>query len=347
MATYKVIQDIEAEDKFVGPLTLKQFIFAMGGMFCGYLSFFAASRGLYPLLIVFLPPTLLGVFLAIPWSKDQPTELWVLAKLRFHFKSKKRIWDQSGMQDLVTITAPKAVDRHLTKDFTQDEVKSRLKALAETIDSRGWAVKNAGLPEGVHGYRATSDRLISAASLPQVVPDVDSTGLPDILDEEKGAISANLNHLIDEKDQQHRAEIIDKMDRIRHGEPLEGASSATKKAGIAPQDASLPPLKEHQPSLDDQLLSKQLMAKKTAIKEAEARMHRVQSEQAKASTPELQTTPQENTGKTNDLEKAQAAMTTSVSTDIIEAAQNNDLDVATIGRQFKKNDSNEVVISLH
>ena len=28
MATYKVIQDIEAEDKLIGPLTLRQFIYA-------------------------------------------------------------------------------------------------------------------------------------------------------------------------------------------------------------------------------------------------------------------------------------------------------------------------------
>ena len=40
MAVYKVIQDIEAEDKLLGPLTLKQFIFAViaaGFVFAAYL----------------------------------------------------------------------------------------------------------------------------------------------------------------------------------------------------------------------------------------------------------------------------------------------------------------------
>ena len=32
MATYKVIQDIEAEDKFAGPFTLKQLVFGMCGI---------------------------------------------------------------------------------------------------------------------------------------------------------------------------------------------------------------------------------------------------------------------------------------------------------------------------
>ena len=41
MATYKVIQDIEAEDKLVGPLTLKQFIYAGISALCLYICFIA------------------------------------------------------------------------------------------------------------------------------------------------------------------------------------------------------------------------------------------------------------------------------------------------------------------
>ncbi len=48
MATYKVIQDIEAEDKFVGPLTLKQFIFACITVVLGYLSFLLLTKNLQP-----------------------------------------------------------------------------------------------------------------------------------------------------------------------------------------------------------------------------------------------------------------------------------------------------------
>ncbi len=44
MATYKVIQDIEAEDKFLGPLTLKQFIFGAAAVFFGYLSLFCRDQ---------------------------------------------------------------------------------------------------------------------------------------------------------------------------------------------------------------------------------------------------------------------------------------------------------------
>jgi hypothetical protein len=39
MATYKVLQDIEAEDKLLGPLTLKQFIFAAVAIAIGFVEF--------------------------------------------------------------------------------------------------------------------------------------------------------------------------------------------------------------------------------------------------------------------------------------------------------------------
>jgi hypothetical protein len=46
MATYKVIQDIEAEDKLVGPLSLKQFIFALIAIFLGLPEYgFYSSQG--------------------------------------------------------------------------------------------------------------------------------------------------------------------------------------------------------------------------------------------------------------------------------------------------------------
>src|SRR6266567_710266 len=110
MSTYKVIQDIEAEDKLVGPLTLRQFIYAGIAALSGYLGFLFASKGAAFMLAVFVPVTLICGFFAFPWGRDQPTEIWALAKIRFALKPRKRIWDQSGTRDLVTITVPKVVE---------------------------------------------------------------------------------------------------------------------------------------------------------------------------------------------------------------------------------------------
>ena len=171
MAIYKVLQDIEAEDKFVGPLTLKQFIFMAIAFVSGYLAFFAATRHIYFLLGPLLPLMLVSGFLGFPFKRDQPTEIWLLAKIRFWFKPRIRIWDQSGENDLVTITAPKKIEHFLTNNLTQVEVKSRLKALAETIDSRGWAAKDANVnlysPTAVTYAAPNSDRLVGSSTLPQ------------------------------------------------------------------------------------------------------------------------------------------------------------------------------------
>src|ERR1700761_2447452 len=135
MATYKVIQDVEAEDKLVGPLTLRQFIYAGISVLSVYLGFLSATKGAAFMLVVFVPITAICGFFAFPWGQDQPTEVWALARIRFMIKPRRRIWDQSGAKEPVSVTAPPVVIHRFTNGLSQDEVRSRLTALADTIDS--------------------------------------------------------------------------------------------------------------------------------------------------------------------------------------------------------------------
>ena len=57
MAQYKVIQDIEAEDKLLGPLTLRQFIYAAITVVLGFIAYKFAAISPY-LIILFLPEML-------------------------------------------------------------------------------------------------------------------------------------------------------------------------------------------------------------------------------------------------------------------------------------------------
>jgi hypothetical protein len=213
MATYKLIQDIEAEDKILGPLTLRQFIFGMIAAFLFYLCFVMIAKGVPFLLILFLPPALFFGFFALPLGRDQSTEVWALAKLRYYFKPRKRIWNQSGVKELVTITAPKKVERVLTNNLSQGEVQSRLKALANTIDSRGWAVKNVD----INAYAApalmpvSSDRLIDVDSVPQQVPDAVVTASDDILDERNSPIAQQFDTMIQQSNQAHREQLVGQL----------------------------------------------------------------------------------------------------------------------------------------
>ena len=214
MATYKVIQDIEAEDHILGPLSLRQFIYGLVAAFCFYMSFIGIAKHFWPLTAMFLPVGLFAGFFAFPFGKDQPTEVWALAKIRFMFKPRRRIWDQSGVKQLVSITAPKRVEKTYTNGLSQIEVKSRLSALANTIDSRGWAVKNVNVNlYGQPSVLATmaSDRLIDPSSIPQQVPDFDVQATDDMLDEQSNPVAQQFNQMMTAAAEEHRQQIVNQL----------------------------------------------------------------------------------------------------------------------------------------
>jgi len=211
MATYKVIQDIEAEDKLVGPLTLRQFIYAAIAAICGYISFLGISKGASIILVVFLPIMAISGFFAFPWKGDQPTEIWALARLRFAIKPRRRIWDQTGIKDYVTITVPKKIEVHYTNGLNQDEVTNRLHTLADVIDSRGWATRNAQYDALAAQQQMSSDRLVDGSTLPQTVGTPDSiTASEDMLDEQS-AMAQNIDSQLDKSTSDHRKRVIQQM----------------------------------------------------------------------------------------------------------------------------------------
>jgi hypothetical protein len=100
-------------------------------------------------------------------------------------------------------------------------VHSRLKALTDTIDSRGWAVKNVNL----NAYTvpvyvpAVSDRLLDPSSLPQVVPDSDIVAADDMMDERSNPIAQQFQSMIDQSAQTHRQDIVQRMNDTSAGRP--------------------------------------------------------------------------------------------------------------------------------
>ncbi len=212
MSTYKVIQDIEAEDHILGPFSLRQFVYLLISLFFIYLNFLAITKNVFFLLVLFLPPAAFFGFLAFPFIKDQPTEVWALAKIRFLVKPRKKLWDQSSTKNLVTITVPKKIEVALTDGLNQSEVKNRLKALSETIDTRGWAIKN--INEKNYSINQTNDRLITSSDLTINVPDYQPEPKDDILDFNSSPIASHMETLINQSTQDHRKKITDMMNSV-------------------------------------------------------------------------------------------------------------------------------------
>ena len=140
MATYKVPQDVEADDKLLGPFTFRQFIYLIIVAMAIAIAW-GLSRLFVGLAIIPLPIILFFGALALPLRKDQPMEIYLAAIVSFYLKPRQRLWDPDGVDSLIEITAPKTVDIQRTKDLSQSEAEQRLSYLANIVDSQGWAIR--------------------------------------------------------------------------------------------------------------------------------------------------------------------------------------------------------------
>ena len=255
MAVYKIPQDVEADDKFVGPLSFKQFIFVGIAVVAAYLSFISLTKGFWPAVIFLFPFMLVGGFLGFPWGRDQPTEIWLAARIRFFIKPRVRIWNQSGAKELVTITAPKKIEKSYTDGLSNNEVNSRLSGLATLLDSRGWAVKNmttGTYTSPVLGQNNDGDRLLDVGTMPQQV--TDNIAAADVLDESNNTTALNFDHLIKNSEDKHRQDLMQKMQSVRD-QPVMQPQTAAPQADFwylqnqaGQQQATAQPAQQAQPA---------------------------------------------------------------------------------------------------
>lgn len=142
MAQYKVPQDVEADDKLLGPFSFRQFVYLLiaGGLIALAVGLFQ----IFPLLaIIPLPPVLLFAALALPLKKDQPMETYLAALVSYYLKPHTRLWTPGQKESTIKITAPKIVEESRTRDITGEEATHRLSFLADIVDTGGYAIKGA------------------------------------------------------------------------------------------------------------------------------------------------------------------------------------------------------------
>lgn len=372
MATYKVIQDVEAEDKLLGPLTLRQVIYAFITAGLIWLCVVLVANSAAFLLVILVPPILMLGFLAIPWHSDQPTEVWALAKIRFLLKPRKRIWDQTGAKELVTITAPKVVQRIYSNNLSQAEVRSRLHALANTVDTRGWAVKNMNVNMNDN---TSSDRLTQGSVVAQQVASFDVPAADDILDETANPIAQHFDSMITDAAATHRQQLMAQLNQPAPAQPAQQAPQATPDNYWfmnQPTPASIPgqatfqssavvspgatedtePAQAPQavtPTAADEALVEQIKANAQQIVATDHMKHiKTPEELAEDARQQHALELAEQSRKTAE-EVLKAQVTSEKRAAIMNLASNDDLDVATLARQANKkpqSDDGEVVISL-
>lgn len=356
MATYKVIQDIEADDKLIGPLSMKQFIFACVSAGFLFAAFMIASRTTIYAAIPFIPFIVVPGVLAAPLGRDQPTEIWLAAQLRYLIKPRKRIWNQSGIKELVNITVPKKIEKVLTKGFSEHEVRSRLKALANTLDSRGWAIKNVDIntySPPVYNL-SDNDRLVGLANMPQTVPDINVTASDDIMDYQNNSTAQHFEEMIQASSTEQRQAVMEKMRQALHeentaqekqkntgknseSEPEKAANLANEEEAVSNVESETSPLEDSQRNPDEQALLSHLQ--KERRKEEMAQPHH----------KSVKTSRQLEAEKEENPDSKQQLASKPRSPDIIEYANTNDLSVASIAQlanRKEKKQEQEVIVHL-
>jgi len=195
MANYKVPQDVEADDKLIGPFSFRQFVYLIiVALAC------AMSWGLAQLFIpLFLIPTPIIVFfgaLALPLRKDQPMEIFMAAMASFYIKPRKRMWNPDGIESLIEVTVPKTVEFDLTKDISQTDARERFDYLSELVDSKGWSVRGIGA-------QAADNAMVDNAYM-------EAQQVVDILDDNT-YVSKTLDQKLDQSNALQRQQAIDAM----------------------------------------------------------------------------------------------------------------------------------------
>ena len=215
---YKVPQDVEAEDKLLGPFSFRQFVFlivAVVSLGAAYI----LARILLPLGLIPVPIALFFGALALPLRKDQPMEVYLAAVISFMLKPKKRLWQPDGIEYLVEVTAPKTEEKTYGNGYNQEEVQRRLSYLANLVDSRGWSIRGVNSPNS--SMQADSYNEAQAAFDPL---------------DETGATAQNITNLINQSDARRRQAMIQTMSSAQQTatDDLQGVSSTDDQSSQSP-----------------------------------------------------------------------------------------------------------------
>lgn len=350
MASYKVAQDVEAEDKLLGPFSFRQFMYLVIAVMAGVVAY-GMSQVFLPLFIIPTPIVLFFLILALPLRKDQPMEVYLAAIVSFYIKPRKRLWQPDGIESMIEITAPNTDDQVRTKDISGSEAERRLAYLATLADTHGWSIRNA-----------------TAAQETSMVSDVynEAQAYQNEFDDD-GYVAQKFETMIDQADAARKQTLISNMNQpsvttsqtatsppvIRPAQTIAAPVAATTTDPPATTTVQFDP---YPSNMRQHVIHPTGQA--PPIQPSTTPPSQPSTAPLAATTPTpTSATPAATTPTPAPATPAepptQTTSGTSVSPDIISLANNNDLSIETIAREahrieekHKRDEEQEVVISL-
>ncbi len=133
---YKVPQHIEMEDKIIGPLTMKQFVYLLVGGMIAYATIKTYNTAL--IIFVGIPIAILALCLAFIKVQDRPFSNFLFSLALYITKPKQRIWRKdwkiAGMDAPIVQKSPE-----IKKEIHEEKHvgKSQLQKLSYILDTKG------------------------------------------------------------------------------------------------------------------------------------------------------------------------------------------------------------------
>ena len=326
MAQYKVPQDVEADDKLLGPFSFRQFVYLLiaGGLVALAVGLFQ----IFPVLaIIPVPFILLLAVLALPLKKDQPMETYLAAIVSYYLKPRTRLWMPGQRESTITITAPKkSEDESRTRDITGEEATHRLSFLADIVDTEGYAIKGVG-------FQKVNDELVAEATMTN---DIFETNRFDELE----------STIVRDENDRHAKVIEEMREAIAEAERIDGGIKLEERDNISFDEGG---------EVKNDVVSevKEVQETKPDREEKKDESEGPNFDSDVVVTPGLKVEAKEREG-TNTVEKENKKSENSgqilAKPSIIELANNPDFSIATISKEanrIKERDEGEVFISLH
>lgn len=230
MGQYKVPQNVEAEDKILGPLTFRQFIYALIGAGWGIICFTLLNKIPAIMILLGFPPTMLFMLLAFYTRDGQNFEQLLIAMVGFFAAPHKRIWVKEPIEETFHITPTKHA-AEITQRNPAD-VLSELEKLALLIDSRGWNRPPEPDTNIVRPTTQQEERIVA----PPVAPHPPDEPHADMLDLQRSPLAQNLAQLLAEAAEDVREEAMNQMNQApgRKAVPAALATAQANLNGLAP-----------------------------------------------------------------------------------------------------------------
>lgn len=222
MSYYKVPQDVEAEDKLIGPFSFRQFVYLMIVAALVAVAW-GLSRIFIGLALIPVPIIIFFGALALPLRKDQPTETYLAAIVSFLLKPRVRLWDPEGIENNIEILAPKIISEQLVKEISGEEAAQKLGYLAQVVDTGGWSTVNPAALNSPNPSTISGDILAEANST------------PDILDSYAQG-SQNINKIIGVQSTMRKDQLIDEFKReaATHSGDLQPTLPSVNQSYVTP-----------------------------------------------------------------------------------------------------------------